>query len=170
MIQFDLVWRSAKSVCRPRNLGALAATVLAACAFSDPPTDVDDMDDVDEAGQIAAATSSADADPVAQHEPPRPGDAGIGDPLFPTLGNGGYEVEHYDLRLRYETADPTQPLDGTVRILARATHALSQLNLDFGGASIGRVRVNGCAAGFRRTKPSMPRLAGRCCRGSTACT
>ena len=28
-------------------------------------------------------------------ERPAPGAAGIGDRLFPTLGNGGYDVQHY---------------------------------------------------------------------------
>ncbi len=31
----------------------------------------------------------------------RPGAAGVGDRLFPTLGNGGYDVVHYGLTLDY---------------------------------------------------------------------
>jgi hypothetical protein len=54
-------------------------------------------------------------------ERPTPGAAGIGDRLFPTLGNGGYDVRHYDLALRYATAAPTQGIDGTATILATAT-------------------------------------------------
>jgi aminopeptidase N len=144
----------------------VAATLLSACAFSDPPTDIDDADDTDDASEIAAAAVT-DGDAVARFEQPRPGDAGIGDPLFPTLGNGGYEVEHYDLRLRYETADPTQPLDGTVRILARATQALSRFDLDFAGDSVGEVRVNGRPAAFQRDgeelviTPAQPLLRGQ---------
>ncbi len=34
---------------------------------------------------------------AALKEQPTPGAAGIGDSLYPTLGNGGYDVEHYDL-------------------------------------------------------------------------
>ena len=44
---------------------------------------------------------------------PTPGAAGIGDPLFPTLGNGGYDVKHYDLDLRYAT--PTRRRPSTAR-------------------------------------------------------
>ena len=33
-----------------------------------------------------------------------PGAADIGDPLFPGLGNGGYDVQHYHLDLRYATS------------------------------------------------------------------
>src|SRR3982751_5343277 len=68
---------------------------------------------------------------------PSPGAAGVGDRLFPQLGNGGYDVQHYDLDLRYATSAPTQSVDGTVTILATATQALSRFDLDFAGQSIG---------------------------------
>jgi len=80
-----------------------------------------------------------------------PGAAGLGDRLNPGIGNGGYDVQDYDLRLRYATADPAQPLLGDETITARATQGLSQFNLDFGGKSIGGVAVNGAAARFKRT-------------------
>jgi aminopeptidase N len=81
---------------------------------------------------------------------PTPGAAGIGDRLFPGLGNGGYDVRHYDLDLRYATDDPAQSIDGTATITARATKALSRFNLDFGGGGVRAVSVNGHAAGWRR--------------------
>jgi aminopeptidase N len=81
---------------------------------------------------------------------PSPGAAGIGDPLFPGLGNGGYDVQHYDLDLRYATSAPSQPIDGTVTIVARATQALSSFNLDFAGQSVGGVSVDGRPAQWRR--------------------
>jgi aminopeptidase N len=81
---------------------------------------------------------------------PSPGAPGLGDRLFPTLGNGGYDVQHYDVNLRYATASPKQSMDGTVTILARATQALSRFDLDFAGASVGGVSVDGAAAKFRR--------------------
>src|SRR5690242_6824174 len=80
-----------------------------------------------------------------------PGAAGLGDRLNPGIGNGGYDVQDYDLRLRYATADPAQPLQGDETITARATQALSQFNLDFAGKSIGGVSVNGHAAAFKWT-------------------
>ena len=80
-----------------------------------------------------------------------PGAAGLGDRLNPGIGNGGYDVQDYDLRLRYATADPAQPLQGDETIVARATQGLSQFNLDFAGKSIGSVSVNGRAAAFKRT-------------------
>ncbi|HTV19530.1 MAG TPA: hypothetical protein VMG12_12680, partial [Polyangiaceae bacterium] len=35
-------------------------------------------------------------------EPFAPGSPGIGDAYFPLDGNGGYDVEHYLLQVRYE--------------------------------------------------------------------
>src|SRR4051812_25854309 len=81
---------------------------------------------------------------------PSPGAPGPGARLSPTLGNGGYDVRHYDLDLRYATAAPTQGLDGTVTILAVATQSLSRVDLDFAGDSVGSVAVNGLSAVFRR--------------------
>src|SRR3954467_5456888 len=80
-----------------------------------------------------------------------PGAAGLGDRLNPGIGNGGYDVQDYDLHLRYATAGPAQALQGGETIVARATQALSQFNLDFAGKSIGGVAVNGQAAKFKQT-------------------
>src|SRR4051794_21414408 len=85
---------------------------------------------------VAAAAPAAAAKP---HPTPAPGAPGIGDRLFPLAGNGGYDVRHYDLDLHYATADPAQSLDGTVRIVARATQSLSRFDLDWGGRSVGAI-------------------------------
>jgi aminopeptidase N len=82
--------------------------------------------------------------------PPTPGAAGVGDRLFPQLGNGGYDALHYDVDLKYATSAPSQPLQGTVRMLARATQALSRFDLDFAGQSVGSISVNGAGAAWRR--------------------
>jgi aminopeptidase N len=75
-----------------------------------------------------------------------PGAAGIGDRLFPGLGNGGYDVQHYDLDLRYATDNPAQSLLGTATITARATQSLSRFDLDYGAQGISAVTVNGSPA------------------------
>lgn len=82
---------------------------------------------------------------------PSPGAPGLGDRLNPGLGNGGYDVLHYDLDLRYATSAPSQSIDGTATILARATQDLSRFNLDFGGGGVGAVSVNGKHASFVRS-------------------
>jgi hypothetical protein len=80
---------------------------------------------------------------------PSPGAPGLGDRLLPLEGNRGYDVQHYDVDLTYGDKF-TDPVDGTVTILARATQALSRLDLDFSGRSVGSVSVNGQGASFKR--------------------
>src|SRR3954447_20526396 len=84
-----------------------------------------------------------------------PGAAGIGDPLFPRLGNGGYDALHYDLTLRYAGRAPAQRVRGRVRMLARATQALSRFDLDFSGDSVGAVTVDGAPARVRRARQDL---------------
>ena len=79
------------------------------------------------------------------------GAAGIGDPLFPRAGNGGYEVDHYTLRLRY--APDTDQLRGRTTIDATATEALSRFDLDLDDAmKVKSVSVDGVEAkSFKQT-------------------
>jgi len=77
-----------------------------------------------------------------------PGDSGIGDSYYPTLGNGGYDVTHYtiDLDADLETGE----IIGSVIIAAEATQALSAFNLDFSGYAIDTLTVDGDEADFTR--------------------
>ncbi len=93
----------------------------------------------------AAFAAPAAANPFGQASP---GAAEIGDPLFPGLGNGGYDALHYDLALTYPTSAPQQQVSGTVTMLAGATQDLSRLNLDFSGDAVRSVSVNGARASF----------------------
>lgn len=79
----------------------------------------------------------------------RPGASGLRDPYFPKAGNGGYQVEHYDLDLAYDPA--AGRLDATAVITARAEQELSSFNLDLAGLGVERVRVQGEGARFNRT-------------------
>ncbi len=98
---------------------------------------------------IAAALALVPLGAAAGSPPvPRPGAAGIGDPYFPTDGNGGYDVGHYDLAIRY--APETDLLVGTTQIRARATQTLSRFNLDLVGLTVRSVVVNGRAARWTR--------------------
>jgi aminopeptidase N len=56
------------------------------------------------------------------------GSPGAGDPFFPLAGNGGYDVSHYSLDIRYTRA--TNQLSGRAAIFARATQSLSRFDLD----------------------------------------
>jgi aminopeptidase N len=95
------------------------------------------------AGLTAFGLALPAAAPAMAADHPNPGSAGLGDRLYPTLGNGGYQVLHYDLNLRYPSAAPSSPLTGTATIAAVATQALSRFDLDFAGDSVGAVAVNG---------------------------
>jgi aminopeptidase N len=77
-----------------------------------------------------------------------PGADGIGDPYFPLEGNGGYDVQHYDLAFSYDPA--TKRIDGTNTITARATQNLSRFDLDLQQLDVSKVTVNGRSATFTR--------------------
>jgi aminopeptidase N len=75
------------------------------------------------------------------------GAAGAGDPYFPLQGNGGYDVAHYGLDLRYDPA--TDRLAGTVTITASATQELTRFDLDMRRElAVSAVTVDGAAAGY----------------------
>jgi len=78
----------------------------------------------------------------------QPGAPGIGDPYYPLDGNGGYDVGHYDLQLRYDPA--TDVLTGVATIQAEAVQHLSSFNLDFEGMTVRSVTVDGTDAAFSR--------------------
>ena len=93
------------------------------------------------------------------------GDSGIGDPYYPNLGNGGYDVEKYSIIL---DVDPeTNILDGKTIIKAKTTQRLASFNLDFQGLTVDSVFVNGKAATFSQQgaemtiTPSKPLSFGR---------
>ncbi|WP_405925005.1 M1 family metallopeptidase [Streptomyces sp. NBC_00035] len=69
----------------------------------------------------------------------KPGASGVSDPYFPKLGNGGYDVTHYDLTLSYDPG--TKRLNGTAEITAKATQDLSAFNLDLKGLDVDEVTV-----------------------------
>jgi aminopeptidase N len=115
----------------PVLLSATSTLALVAGAAALPVT----------APALAAPPAAAVAPAAARA--PQPGAAGIGDPLYPTLGNGGYDARHYDLRVRYATAAPSQGIDGTLVMRAKAKQTLSRFDLDFHGDGFGAVSVDG---------------------------
>ncbi|XVQ12577.1 M1 family metallopeptidase [Spirillospora sp. CA-255316] len=109
----------------PRALAAVALTATAGLLVSAVP-----------AGAAAARFT--------------PGAPGAGDPYFPDMGNGGYDVAHYDIGLKYDPA--TKAIQAVTGIRARATQNLSRFNLDFlGPLTISSLKVNGAKAAYKRT-------------------
>lgn len=74
------------------------------------------------------------------------GATSLGDSLFPTIGNGGYDVRHYGLDLDYAVA--RKRLEGTATIDAIATQDLSRLSFDLTSWN----RVRGVTVGGRRAR------------------
>lgn len=97
------------------------------------------------AAALLAPSASAAADGV-RYEPGAPG---LGDPYFPDLGNGGYDVQRYHLKTSYDPG--TDHLAGTTTITAVATQNLSRFNLDLYKLDVRSVRVDGRDAPFDRT-------------------
>ncbi|MFH8381654.1 M1 family metallopeptidase [Kitasatospora sp. NPDC018058] len=71
---------------------------------------------------------------------------GLGDPVFPSLGNTGYRALAYDLAFEYR-AD-TRTVDATAVITARTSRTLAGLSLDALGLKVRAVRVDGRPAAF----------------------
>ncbi|MHA3702540.1 M1 family metallopeptidase [Jatrophihabitans sp. YIM 134969] len=100
------------------------------------------------AGALAGGSAAA-ARPTAAPPTYAPGAAGVGDPYFPSLGNGGYDVGHYDLALDYTPS--THRLRGKAVLAMRATQNLSRFDLDLSGMKVSSVLVNGVTATFTQS-------------------
>src|ERR1700748_450589 len=80
-------------------------------------------------GLLVPSTAAAASPPHFTHF--TPGAAGSGDPSFPDMGTGGYDVGHYDIDLAFDPA--TKAISATTTIQARATQNLSRFALCFLG-------------------------------------
>jgi len=96
-------------------------------------------------GAVATAGGSRTTQTDAKYTP---GSPGLGDPYFPRLGNGGYDVAHYDIDLSYLPSN--HRLSGTVTLTATATQNLSRFDLDFKNFTVSGIKVNGASAQFVR--------------------
>ncbi|MEU6986872.1 M1 family metallopeptidase [Streptomyces sp. NPDC046324] len=97
---------------------------------------------------LGGCTASADGGVDVGGVRGTPGAAGLRDPYFPKLGNGGYDVTHYALDLRYEPK--AGRLDATAMITARATQDLSAFNLDLAGLTVASASVDDVPAAANR--------------------
>ena len=93
------------------------------------------------------------------------GDLGIGDPYYPQMGNGGYDVRSYKIVLDVDPLSNT--LSGSTTILANATESLRSFHLDFHALTVDSVLVDNITAEFSRdgdemtVTPSKPLESGR---------
>ncbi|GAA2232912.1 hypothetical protein GCM10010401_00850 [Rarobacter faecitabidus] len=103
---------------------------------------------------LAASMSLAVA--PAHAVDPVPGPQTSGDALFPNVGNGGYDVQHYDIALTWTPGSIVTPtlsdatIQATTTIKAKADYPLSNFSLDFEGLEIDSITVNGAPATWVR--------------------
>ena len=126
-----------------RKLICMMMTLFLAIACQDIEQSADSVQP--EAVKIIQLT----AEPTATQPPPtmtplpqgKAGSAGYGDPLFDNLGNGGYDVQHYDLQISWD--NETGEIQGVATITALATQNLSGFNFDLKALTVESVTVNG---------------------------
>ncbi len=83
----------------------------------------------------------------------RTGSASIGDPYFPSSGNGGYDVTHYDIHISYSPAHPE--IRATTTIESVAGRPLRSFDLDLSGLTVDDVTVDGHPARFSRRRAKL---------------
>jgi aminopeptidase N len=70
------------------------------------------------------------------------------DPFYPQAGNGGYDVEHYDIDISVRKR--SREIVAATTIDADATQGLTRFNLDYDGPAITAITVEGQPATFER--------------------
>lgn len=94
-------------------------------------------------GLLTVGTGPATAGRAGPADPP--GAAGIGDPYFPLDGNGGIDVQSYDIHDRYRFGE--RRLSGWTAVRLTATSSVSAFDLDF-LLPVSGVRVDGGRTDF----------------------
>ncbi len=134
----------------------VVATLSGACSGSGLG-DTTTTTDPTQATAINPTTTTTTAGPSTTTSPPpettvapvgAAGAAGIGDPFYPDLGNGGYDVDHYLLELDLDPV--TGDLVATTTITSVATMDLDRFNLDFIGFEITSLLIDDTPADFER--------------------
>ena len=74
-------------------------------------------------------------------------------PIYPQLGNGGYDVTHYAIALAVDVASHT--ITGTATLQAVAMQPLRSFNLDFLGLEVDGVQINDRRARFQRASSEL---------------
>ena len=128
----------------------MVAILLSGCDDNATPTPTPEP--------TATPTLAPTATPTVQPTPTplldaRPGAAGLGDPLFPGLGNGGYDVVRYTVTLDIDVEANT--ISAHAQIEAEATQDLATFNLDFRGLTVTAVEVDSQPAEHSRSGSEM---------------
>ena len=101
------------------------------------------------AAEVAEQKCEASSDSDESGTEFQKGSKGVGDPYFPGLGNGGYDVDRYLIDVTWQPGDGY--LDGWTTIEAKTTENLSSFNVDLNAnMAVSEVIVNGEEACFIR--------------------
>ncbi len=128
----------------PDGTGDLSSDVVTTVAVE--TTDRTDTTDTAERSADSTADDAMTDDDPGGENGGAGGDGadGIGDPLFPGVGNGGYEVEHYQLELAVDRPR----LEGTATLTIVPETALDRFNLDLIGLTVDQITVDGAETPF----------------------
>ncbi len=100
-----------------------------------------------------SASPPAESTATATPEVVEPLQYGLGDPIYPFLGNPGYDVQHYDLDLTI--AVEANLISGSAAIEAVATENLQTIMFDLAGLQVYQVVVNDTLALFERQETKL---------------
>lgn len=116
---------------------------------SSQPSDRSDPSDAPEG--LRERDRSSDTAGSAGFEPPSSGAVGadgVGDSYYPNLGNGGYDISHYDLDIVF---DPdTRGIEAVATLDLTPSEELASFNLDLSGLTVTMVEIDDELAGFAR--------------------
>ena len=146
--------RSDRSAAEP---GASAATTPETAATDPPmttePTQPADPTPPTDPTQPADPAQPTDPPPDTADDAPANGTSGVGDSLFPDLGNPGIDVTHYDIDLAYDPA--SAKIEATVTLSIAATAQLDEFTLDQIGLVVDAVRLDDALVAFELADPEM---------------
>jgi aminopeptidase N len=117
---------------------------------SSPDTSSPDTSSPDASGPDA---SGGETSVPSTELPGTAGTSGLGDVLYPDLGNPGIDVQHYDVTLHFDRATGT--IDATAALHIAATEHLDRFTLDAVGLDVASVTVDGLDAEFATDDPEL---------------
>lgn len=118
----------------------ISALLLGACttptSIDTPTTETIDVGDAD-------TTTTMQLGPI---EDASRGGTGLGDRLYPMLGNGGYDVQRYSFDLSFDDGGAVEAV-AAIELLTKAD--IAGLSLDLADLTVSRVEVDGGEAEFQ---------------------
>ena len=107
------------------------------------------------APDLPPGTSSPEAPETTKPSPSEPSSVGdgIGDALYPDLGNPGLDVLDYDVAVTYDPA--VDSIAGSVTLMIQITADRSEFTLDSLGPDVSSVQIDGVDVAFAQEPPEL---------------